>query len=102
MGHIVKQVTNYKTYKEWRHQVGVIEYLPQQKLKSEIKQNGQGHAYRRHHYQTVTIARVVVMHPVKHEMNLFTQFTRRHPVKNKTVQVVFGKSPNGDTENYHR
>jgi len=88
MCHIIEKITGNKSYEKGSDQF-ISEYLKKDKVKKGCQRN----AYHRYHHQPLTVRRIIVMNPVKHKMNSFSEFSGRLPVKNEAMKNVLGESP---------
>ena len=91
--HIIKKIT-WNESDEERKNV----YRTYQRFKEKEKSCSKRNTHRWHHYQTLWIARIIMMNTMENEVNLFTESSRRHPVKNKTVENIFRQGPDKQSE----
>jgi len=93
VAQIVTQVAHHKSWEEGRYPLRT-EY----ELEAEIEKEGQWHAHARNHHQSVTVARIIVVHTMENEVHTLTEIGRWHPMEHEAMQGVLGKTPNENTK----
>ena len=91
--HVVEKISDQEAGEE-REDVHAAQQHPEQ----EKEQSRQRNAHRWNHHQPLAVARVIMMHAMKDEVHALAEFTGRLPVKDETMEDVFRKSPDEQSQ----
>lgn len=88
VGHVIKQIPTQKADEEGSD-VNRSDHQPEQPEKECSQRYTDG----RNHDQSFAIARIIVVYSMENEVDPFSPFTGRTPMKDKAVQNVFRQGP---------
>lgn len=94
MGHIIKQVAQYKAGKKSIQQI-----YWQRPSEKKIKCSRQWNTCRWRHHQSLRIIRIIVVYTMEYKMNAFSPFRGGIKMEDETVQHILCERPDQQAQN---